>query len=149
MGGGGRPLGAWIWCGIMYSRWLEVLGEVARLREVLGELCSRSLVVVLFGSRARGDYTPLSDWDLMAIVQMGEYRIEVKDIGQVVWLPLSRLSDVLDHSMIILDAVTDGKVLCGDSGVFEDVKDKVSRYIRERNLVRTKDGWFPNAVTLK
>ncbi|WP_291766860.1 nucleotidyltransferase domain-containing protein [Caldivirga sp. UBA161] len=135
----------------MYSRWLEALSEVARLREarfreVLRELCSRSLVVVLFGSRARGDNTPLSDWDLMAIVEAGEYEIEAKDIGQVVWLPLSRLAEVLEHSMIILDAVADGKVLCGDSRIFEDVRDKVSKYIRERGLVRTRDGWFPGSI---
>ena len=138
----------------MYSRWLEVLGEVSRLREarfreVLKELCSRSLAVVLFGSRARGDYTPLSDWDLMAIIPMGEYRVEVRDIGQVVWLPLSELDHVLNHSMIILDAVADGKVLCGDSGVFKYVKDKVDEYVKGKNLVRTKYGWFPDVVALK
>ncbi|WP_243679174.1 hypothetical protein [Vulcanisaeta distributa] len=42
----------------MYSRWLEALIEVSRwretrFREVLDELCRKSLVVVLFGSRAR------------------------------------------------------------------------------------------------
>ncbi|GAB6944252.1 nucleotidyltransferase domain-containing protein [Vulcanisaeta sp. JCM 14467] len=135
----------------MYSRWLEVLNEVTRLREarfreVLSELCGRSLVVVLFGSRARGDNTPLSDWDLMAIVPSGEYRVEALDIGQVVWLPLSRLGEVLEHSMIILDAVTDGKVLCGDSRVFEEVRGRVNEYVKERNLVRTRDGWFPRSI---
>ncbi|ADN50962.1 nucleotidyltransferase domain-containing protein [Vulcanisaeta distributa] len=135
----------------MYSRWLEALNEVTRWREarfmeLLNELCRKSLVVVLFGSRARGDNTPLSDWDLMAIIPTGEYRIEVRDIGQVVWLPLSRLREVLESSMVILDAVTDGKVLCGDSRVFDDVKDRVRRYIEERGLVRTKSGWFPKGI---
>ena len=118
----------------------------ARFREVLSELCGRSLVIVLFGSRARGDSTPLSDWDLMVIVPSGEYRIEALDIGQVVWLPLNRLNEVLERSMIILDAVTDGKVLCGNSRVFEEVRNRVNEYIKERNLVRTKDGWFPRSI---
>ncbi|WP_222702309.1 nucleotidyltransferase domain-containing protein [Staphylothermus hellenicus] len=39
--------------------------------EILEELCSRALVIVLFGSRARGDNIPLSDWDLLAIVETG------------------------------------------------------------------------------
>ena len=118
----------------------------ARFREVLGELCSKSIVVVLFGSRARGDNTPLSDWDLMAIVPSGEYRVEALDIGQVVWLPLDKLSEVLERSMIILDAVTDGKVLCGDSKVFEEVRGRVNEYVKEKDLVRTKDGWFPRSI---
>lgn len=71
----------------MYSRWLEALIEVSkwretRFREVLNELCRKSLVVVLFGSRARGDNTPLSDWDLMAVIPTGDFRIEVRDIGR-------------------------------------------------------------------
>ncbi|ABW02146.1 nucleotidyltransferase domain-containing protein [Caldivirga maquilingensis] len=136
----------------MFSRWLTTLSEVSRIREnrfkeTLNELCSRALVVVLFGSRARGDYTPLSDWDLLAIVADGEYRVEIMDVGQVVWLPLSRLNNVLKNSMIILDAVTDGKVLCGDSRIFEVVKGRVNEYIEEMRLVRTKHGWFPKNTT--
>jgi len=50
----------------MFERWLEVLREVVKAREeearrLIEELCGRALVVALFGSRARGDYTPLSD----------------------------------------------------------------------------------------
>jgi hypothetical protein len=56
------------------------------------------------------------------------------------------LDEILESSMIILDAVTDGKVLCGDRRVFDDIRDKVSKYIRDRNLVRTKDGWFPRSA---
>ncbi len=48
--------------------------------------------------------------------------------------------------MIILDAVTDSKALCGDQGVFDAVKEKVNRYIRDRDLVRTGDGWFPRNI---
>ncbi|GAB6946739.1 nucleotidyltransferase domain-containing protein [Vulcanisaeta sp. JCM 16161] len=135
----------------MYSRWLEALNEITRqrevrFREVLNELCRESLVVILFGSRARGDNTPLSDWDLMAVVSSGEYRVETVDVGQVVWLPLDRLDYVLEHSMIILDAVADGKVLCGDAKVFNDIKDRVIKYIRDKDLARTKDGWFPRSI---
>lgn len=131
----------------MYSRWLKALNELvkereAKFRSVLGELCGRALVVVLFGSRARGDNTPLSDWDLLAIVPMGQYRVESRDIGQVVWLPLNDLDGVLEYSMIILDAVMDGKVLCGDAEIFNSVKSRVEAYIRKRGLVRTRIGWI-------
>src|SRR5437868_5339909 len=39
---------------------------VAALRDALGE---RLVAVVLFGSRARGDATPESDWDLLVIAE--------------------------------------------------------------------------------
>ncbi len=142
-----RLSGAWRWCGAMFERWLEALREVgaermAMANHVINELCRRAVAVVLFGSRARGDNTPLSDWDLLAIVPTGEYRVEVVSIGQVVWLPLDKLDDVLETSMIILDAVFDGKILCGDEDVFMMVKRRASGYVEEKGLVRTRAGWF-------
>ncbi len=60
---------------------------------------------------------------------------------------MSRLNEVLESSMVILDAVTDGKVLCGDSRIFDDIRDRVRRYIEERGgLVRTKSDWFPKDI---
>ncbi|MEM1597295.1 MAG: HEPN domain-containing protein [Pyrobaculum sp.] len=56
--------------GPMFNKWLEYVKEVAEERErrfnaLLQRLCQSSLAVVLFGSRARGDHTPLSDWDIL------------------------------------------------------------------------------------
>jgi len=135
-------------CGGMFERWLEVLREVARAREeearrLIEELCGRALVVALFGSRARGDYTPLSDWDLLAVVESGDYKVEHRGVGQVVWLPLDKLDDVLEWSMVVLDAVADAKPICGDREKLEEVRKKVEEYVRRRGLVRTKHGWLP------
>jgi len=132
----------------MFERWLEVLREVARAREeearrLIEELCGRALVVSLFGSRARGDYTPLSDWDLLAVVESGDYKVEHRGVGQVVWLPLDRLDEVLEWSMVVLDAVADAKPICGDWEKLEEVRNKVEEYARRRGLVRTKHGWLP------
>jgi len=135
-------------CGGMFERWLEVLREVARAREeearrLIEELCGRALVVALFGSRARGDYTPLSDWDLLAVVEGGGYKVEHRGVGQVVWLPLDKLDEVLEWSMVVLDAVADAKPICGDLEKLEEVRKKVEEYVRRRGLVRTRHGWFP------
>jgi predicted nucleotidyltransferase len=132
----------------MFERWLEVLREVARAREeearrLIEELCGRALVVALFGSRARGDFTPLSDWDLLAVVESGDYKVEHRGVGQVVWLPLDKLDEVLEWSMVVLDAVADAKPICGDREKLEEVRKKVEEYVRRRGLVRTKHGWFP------
>ena len=135
----------------MFERWLEALREVhaermAIANHVINELCRRAVAVVLFGSRARGDNTPLSDWDLLAIVPTGEYRVEVMSIGQVVWLPLDNLDHVLEVSMVILDAIFDGKLLCSDEDVFMVVKRRVSDYVEKKGLVRTRAGWFRRDV---
>jgi len=135
-------------CGGMFERWLEVLREVARAREeearrLIEELCGRALVVALFGSRARGDYTPLSDWDLLAVVESGGYKVEHRGVGQVVWLPLDKLDEVLEWSMVVLDAVADAKPVCGDRGKLEEVRKRAEEYVRRRGLVRTKHGWLP------
>jgi len=130
---------------------LEALREVSAERmsmanHVIDKLCHKAVAIVLFGSRARGDNTPLSDWDLLAIVPTGEYKVEVMSIGQVVWLPLDKLDHVLETSMIILDAIFDGKILCGDEDVFMMVKRRASDYVEKKGLVRTRDGWFRRDV---
>jgi predicted nucleotidyltransferase len=132
----------------MFERWLAALREVAMAREeearrLIEELCRWALVVALFGSRARGDYTPLSDWDLLAVVESGGYKVEHRGVGQVVWLPLDRLDEVLEWSMVVLDAVADAKPICGDRGKLEEARKKVEEYVRRRGLVRTRHGWFP------
>jgi predicted nucleotidyltransferase len=132
----------------MFERWLKALREVARAREeearrLIEELCRRALAVALFGSRARGSHTPLSDWDLLAVVESGDYRVEHRGVGQVVWLPLDKLEEVLEWSMVVLDAVTDAKPICGDRGKLEEVRKKVQEYIKRRGLVRTRHGWLP------
>lgn len=117
----------------------------ARLRRLLLELCGKALAVALFGSRARGDNTPLSDWDLLAIVDTGEYRVESTGMGQILWLPMSRIGRILEGSMVILDALADAKLLCGEGRVLEEAREEALRYIEEKRLKRTKAGWVPIA----
>ena len=122
--------------------------EVVKAREeearrLIEELCGRALVVALFGSRARGDYTPLSDWDLLAVVESGDYKVDHRGVSQVVWLPLDKLDEFLEWSMVVLDAVMDAKPVCGDRKKREEVRKKVEEYVRRKGLVRTRHGWFP------
>lgn len=46
----------------------------------------------------------------------------------------------------LMAVIPSGEALCGDQGVFDAVKEKVNRYIRDRDLVRTGDGWFPRNI---
>ncbi|MEL9991432.1 MAG: nucleotidyltransferase domain-containing protein [Thermoproteus sp.] len=131
----------------MSDRWLEYIREISeererKFRELLERLCRSALAVVLFGSRARGDHTPLSDWDLLVLTQTGRYRVEAGKLGQIFWLPMDRVGEVLEFSMVILDAVVEGKLLCGDAEAFALVKRAVEEYIKRHDLVRTKGGWI-------
>lgn len=114
-----------------------------RFKKILKEVCGKALAVALFGSRARGDNTPLSDWDILAIIETGEYRIESSGIGQIIWLPLDKIRNVIEWSMIILDALVDAKLLCGDGKVLDKARRQALKYIEEKHLTRTRIGWIP------
>ena len=44
--------------------------------------------------------------------------------------------------MVLLDAVMDGKLLCGSGEAFAKVRDRVEAYVKSRGLVKTKGGWI-------
>ncbi|ACB39527.1 nucleotidyltransferase domain-containing protein [Pyrobaculum neutrophilum] len=100
----------------------------ARFRQILEQLCRRATAVALFGSRARGDHTPLSDWDMLAVAAEGEYRVENTPVGQIVWAPLDRLEEALERSTILLDALADAKLLCGDPAALERARAAAAAY---------------------
>ena len=109
----------------------------------LRETCTRGVTVVLFGSRARGTHHALSDFDVAVITDGGDYRVERAEFGEVFHVPVERLEEVLNLSVVILDIALDGKVLCGDAARFEALRDAALRYIEERGLVKTDSGWLP------
>ena len=61
-------------------------------------------------------------------------------------MPPDKLDHVLEVSMVILDAIFDGKLLCGDEDVFMVVRRRASDYVERKGLVRTRAGWFPSNV---
>jgi hypothetical protein len=72
------------------DRWVEVAKR--RRREIaaavaafIKEAC-RVGDVALFGSRARGDFHDMSDWDLAVVTQDGEYAVKTEEFGQVVYI---------------------------------------------------------------
>jgi predicted nucleotidyltransferase len=80
------------------DRWAEVAKK--RRREIaaavaafIKEACCVG-DVVLFGSRARGDFHDMSDWDLAVVTQDGEYTVETEEFGQVVYIPLAKLRQI-------------------------------------------------------
>ena len=64
----------------------------------------------MFESRARDDFHDMGHWDLAAVTQDG---VETEKFGQVVYIPLSKLYQLLAFSMLILDVAYEGRPLCG------------------------------------
>ncbi|MGC9131283.1 MAG: nucleotidyltransferase domain-containing protein [Pyrobaculum sp.] len=129
------------------DRWIKVAkqrqGELLeRLRKFLGDVCGEG-DVVLFGSRARGTHHALSDWDIAVLTQSGRYHIAVEEFGQVVYIPLASIDEVLAESMIALDIASDGQLLCGRGDHWQIYLKKAAQYIREKRLVKTPSGWYP------
>ncbi len=99
--------------------------------------------VVLFGSRARGDFHDMSDWDLAVVTQDGEYAVKTVEFGQAVYIPLTKLRQLLAFSMLILDVAYEGRLLCGRGEFWQEFTRKVMQYVRERKLRKSRWGWYP------
>jgi len=99
--------------------------------------------VALFGSRARGDFHGMSDWDIAVVVEDGEYAVRSEEFGQVVYIPAAKLDQLLAFSMIILDVVHDGRFLCGKGDLWQEVVKRVRQYVKGKKLEKTRAGWYP------
>lgn len=118
----------------------KLLAEaVARLRKRF-----RLVAVILFGSRARGDWGPWSDYDLLIIGEFDRGFLErIREILEVlsdIPLPIEphpyTLEEVLDllrrGSPTIYDALEEGRVLYSSSGL--DVVRRVFEGLRRRGM---------------
>jgi predicted nucleotidyltransferase len=127
------------------DRWVEIAKR--RRREIaaafIKEAC-RVGDVVLFGSRARGDFHDMSDWDLAVVTKDGEYAVKTEEFGHVVYIPLAKLRQLLDFSMLILDVAYEGRLLCGRGEFWQEFTREVMQYIRERRLGKISGVGIPS-----
>ena len=128
---------------------------VEHLRRQLGE---RLDAVVLFGSRARGEATEESDWDLLIIVEglprspLARKRLwlSVAPPEWVVWAAplLHTPEEWYGHiSSLTLDIALDGLVLYDAHGHMKSFLDKVRFALQKTGLRRIRKGrdmlWLP------
>jgi predicted nucleotidyltransferase len=129
------------------DRWIEVARrrrlEIAKaLAEFVMDRC-RTGDVALFGSRARGDFHDMSDWDIAVVVEDGEYAVTSEEFGQVVYIPATKLDQLLAFSMVLLDVAHDGYLLCGKGDLWHEFVKKAWQYVKEKKLEKTRAGWYP------
>ena len=108
--------------------------------------------IVVFGSRARGDYKPWSDVDVLVVAEnLSELRRwEVLWIGEVEprGYTSKELIDALwSLDMTSLDACYEGKVVY-DDGFWKQAIKEFKKVKRRYRLRRLKDGWEVKAINM-
>lgn len=107
--------------------------------------------VILYGSRARGDWKPWSDVDVIVISSrlqgtffdrwdaLMDYEVEIP-IQPKGFTPHEFLRMIAECSMTALDAVHEGVVLY-DTGFVKDARRRFREVTRKYRLRKLKDGW--------
>lgn len=128
-----------------------MLDPLAEIRRVLVDRYGCH-TVLLYGSRARGEAVPGSDWDVLGVRQTGETVREVREIGDA-WL------DAFIHSESHFDKLDEGCLRLLDARVLEDTRGYAARLLArvadyERQGPRplppdeeaTLRAWFPKML---
>lgn len=127
------------------------MNETELLQEVVRRLVvkANAKVVILFGSRARGDWGPWSDYDLLII---GEFKEKYLDrVGKILELiediPLPvephpyTLEEALDMlrkgNPLIVDALEEGKILYADKNYLDKLL-QLYNELKRRGLSRSE-----------
>lgn len=109
------------------------------------------IALVLFGSRARGDDQPESDWDLLVVAcKMPEKpfqrHLHLKTVLPVAWrgkislLAKTPSEFAADLSALYLDIALDGLILHDTDGYLQRHLARLQRLIREQGLRREQRG---------
>lgn len=124
----------------LFSDLLELYKqEEEEFKEYVSYLCEKNYTVILFGSRARGDHKVYSDYDVLVIGD--EFpKFPPTDAIEVHFYRRERVEkEVKDFNTVVIDAFYEGKVLCDNLNIYEEMRRKVLD--RVKNLKRVKDGW--------
>ena len=125
----------------LFSDLLQIYKEEEeQFKDYVNFLCSKNYTVILFGSRARGDFKIYSDYDLLVIgedfpkfpptdaIELHFYKKEKVD------------KEIAEFNTVIIDAFYEGKLLCDKLNIYEEKRRKVLERIK--GLKRAKDGWI-------
>ncbi|BAJ51213.1 conserved hypothetical protein [Candidatus Caldarchaeum subterraneum] len=136
----------------MSTNWVNISRKLSTLKEkefeaIKDELCGDSLLVILFGSRARGEETPLSDYDLLVIKKRRGDRVVLKWPAQIFNYTVDEVFEELSRlNTLVLDAVLEGRLLCGDEQLFEKLRREAEKIVEKQWLRKSETGWVSRAV---
>ncbi len=126
----------------MYFRLRKIYSEInERVNAYLENLCSKEYTVILFGSRARGDHRPDSDWDIL-VIGNSEPDKPLLPINLFYYKPSTLTEEIKKFNTIVIDAFYEGKLLCDNQGIYDKLHNLVLEEIRKRKAVKKRDGWY-------
>lgn len=126
----------------MYSKLVEKYVEIKReVEDYLEKLCLEQYTVILFGSRARGDYRPDSDWDILVIGE--EKPVEPLLPINIFHVKPGELADhIKNFNTIVIDAFYEGKPICDKNNIYMRYREETMKEITRRKAVKKHEGWF-------
>ncbi|MBP1448778.1 MAG: nucleotidyltransferase domain-containing protein [Thermoproteus sp.] len=114
--------------------------ETKEIAAWIRALCEAGYLVVLFGSRARGEARIDSDWDLLVVGEAPPPE-PPNDLAQVVYLRQEEVEGEIERfNTLAVDAFYEGKLVCGPQELFQRWRELVRR--RTAGYIKTRDGWF-------
>lgn len=124
-------------------RFREVFERMHReAEEWLSLLCGMGYTVVLFGSRAKGTARIDSDWDVLIIGgRPPEPPHDLIDARSYTDREVEER--IADFDTVVIDALLEGKLICGDRKRFEELRSEALR--RVEGYVKTEVGWVRRA----
>jgi len=110
-----------------------------------------NVTIILFGSRARGDYSALSDTDILVILEKASIEI-LEDILSIAYksdliapeIHLFEKEWVLENfekNTVLLDAIYEGIVLIDNLRIIKQLKDRLAQLMK-LGWKKERDGWF-------
>ena len=109
------------------------------------------VTIILFGSRARGDYSALSDTDLLVILEHYDLDIlkRIYSIAYDVDLIAPEIHifaedfvlENFEENTVLLDAICEGVVLVDNLNIVKLLRARLKRMIDE-GWLKTSKGWF-------
>lgn len=129
-----------------------------RLREFTLWVSSRfdRVLVILFGSRCRGDYELYSDTDILIIIddevdyssvleeivyKAREYSVPSPEIHLYSYRDV--VSEIESGNTVLIDAFLEGELLLDSIGSYDVLREKAREYIVRKRLCRSSLGWTP------
>ncbi|MEM4970535.1 MAG: nucleotidyltransferase domain-containing protein [Sulfolobales archaeon] len=126
---------------LLSMRGRQLPAELARAVEILVEMF-KPIAIILFGSRARGDYKPWSDYDILIIADFDKSFLDrIGDIFEAlsnIDLPIEPHLYTLEEALnmldkgnpIIIDSLSEGLVLY-KTPEFDKLVEKLDEMIRK------------------
>ena len=127
-----------------FIEWLKEREEARRklFEEYLRRLSEEPVTVILFGSRARGDYNLLSDYDLLIIYRERRapkpHELGLSLNAQCFLIHQSELRERAYDSSIVIAALLEGRILVDNLDLADDLK-KLAEEIREKGAAISRD----------